>query len=65
MYGDLGPSVRPLDLGSLEGDEVFAELERTVEDLGKWLDLVSTGLEDLCMIPDEEENGIDSGILVV
>lgn len=54
----LGPPVRPLDLGSLEGDEVFAELERTVEDLGAWLELVSTGLEDLCAMPWEDGEAV-------
>lgn len=32
----------------MDGDEVFFELERTVDDLSKWLDLVGAGLDDLC-----------------
>ena len=39
------PRLRPLDLNSLvERDDVHLELERTVEDLGVWLDVVGSGL---------------------
>jgi protein-serine/threonine kinase len=43
------PSLRPLDLGQLEGEEVFAELEKTVEDMQSWLVCVERGLEDLAV----------------
>lgn len=41
-----GPPLRPLDYGKLvtPGD-VHAELERTLESLGRWLEVVDGGLE--------------------
>jgi hypothetical protein len=47
MSSDYPPEVRPLDLGSLEGDDVFLELERTVIDMQAWLGCVEAGLETL------------------
>lgn len=41
------PPLRPLDLGQLEGDEVFAELEKTVEDMQSWLLCMERGLDEL------------------
>lgn len=43
----LGPPIRPLNLGGLGRDGLFAELESTVEGLQAWLEGVHTGLEDL------------------
>jgi hypothetical protein len=40
-----GPPLRPLDFASLgTKDEVAACLGRTVDELGKWLDVMSLGL---------------------
>lgn len=41
------PPLRPLDLGQLDGHEVFAELEKTVEDMQSWLLCLERGLEEL------------------
>ncbi|KAK4683941.1 hypothetical protein P7C73_g6267, partial [Tremellales sp. Uapishka_1] len=56
------PVLRPLDLSDLEGDDVFEELERTVENLGKWLSIVGDGLEGL--IKTNSAAGEDEGIVV-
>lgn len=40
-----GPPLRPLDFGNLKTkEEVSASLGRTVDELGKWLDVLSLGL---------------------
>jgi hypothetical protein len=40
-----GPKVRPLDYGSLAtAADVHAELEKTVGELGRWLEVVHEGL---------------------
>jgi protein-serine/threonine kinase len=44
---ELQPDLRPLDLGGMVDEEVFAELERTVVDMQAWLSCVEGGLEDL------------------
>ncbi|WWD22796.1 hypothetical protein CI109_107290 [Kwoniella shandongensis] len=49
----LGPAVRPLDLSRLDVDDVFAELERTVDDMQKWLGCVQSGLDDLVKVTME------------
>ena len=41
------PNIRPLDLSGLDADGVFAELERTVEDMRGWLACVEGGLNEL------------------
>lgn len=42
------PLLRPLDLSmSLTGDKVFDELEKTVDEMKVWLEIVENGLEDL------------------
>lgn len=43
----LGPSVRPLDFGSLDKDGLFAELGETVGGLKAWLESVHIGFVDL------------------
>ncbi|KAN0060033.1 kinase that interacts with cdc31p [Thecaphora frezii] len=41
----LGPPIRPLDFAALGSKEdVHSELARTVDDLGRWLDVLSLGL---------------------
>lgn len=42
---DVLSDIRALDFAHLiQKDEVYLELDRTVEDLGKWLDILGTGL---------------------
>ena len=41
------PPIRPIDLGSLDAEEVFAELERTVDDMKGWLGCVESGMDEL------------------
>lgn len=43
----LGPLIRPLDLSTLESDDVFDELGRMVDDMQSWLGCVESGLEEL------------------
>lgn len=45
----LGPPVRPLDLGSMDKDGLFAELGETVGGLKAWLENVHVGLADLTL----------------
>jgi protein-serine/threonine kinase len=41
------PPIRPIDLGGLDAEEVFAELERTVDDMQRWLGCVESGMDEL------------------
>ncbi|KAK8844657.1 hypothetical protein IAR55_006504 [Kwoniella newhampshirensis] len=47
---DIGPPIRPLDLSRLDTEDVFAELEKTVDDMQKWLGCVQSGLDDLMKV---------------
>ncbi|WVQ82620.1 hypothetical protein IAT38_004751 [Cryptococcus sp. DSM 104549] len=49
----LGPPIRPLDLSKVDADDVFAELEQMVDDMGCWLGCVEGGLDDLLRGPIE------------
>ena len=66
-----GPPIRPLDYAKLVTQkDVVAELERTVADLGKWLEIVDAGLGGMLdaaftypspskgVDSDEEESGV-------
>lgn len=45
---NLGPPLRPLDLGRLnQPKDVYEELGKTSLELGQWLDVVGAGLDDL------------------
>ncbi|TYJ57523.1 hypothetical protein B9479_001841 [Cryptococcus floricola] len=48
----LGPPIRPLDLGHLDSQDVFTELESLVDDMQSWLGCVENGLEDLLRLPE-------------
>ena len=40
-------------MSGLDADALFAELERTAEDMSGWLGVMEDGLEDLLKIPAE------------
>jgi hypothetical protein len=43
-----GPTVKPLDYAALcTSEDVHADLERTVQDLGQWLNVLDVGLGSL------------------
>jgi hypothetical protein len=43
-----GPPIRSLDYGNLKTtQDVHEELERTIEELGKWLGVVERGLDKI------------------
>ncbi|WVF66644.1 hypothetical protein IAT40_001385 [Kwoniella sp. CBS 6097] len=46
----MGPALRPLDL-RLDAEEVFAELERTVDEMGLWLGVVQRGFDEVMRTP--------------
>jgi hypothetical protein len=50
----MGPPIRPLDLSKMGDEDVFAELERTVDGMMGWLDCVGAGLEELARLQPEE-----------
>lgn len=44
----MGPPIRPLDLGRLSASQdVYSELEQTVDEMRRWLGVVEMGLEDM------------------
>jgi protein-serine/threonine kinase len=51
----MGPPIRPLDLSKMGDEDVFAELERTVDGMMGWLDCVGAGLEELARLHHPEE----------
>ncbi|OCF34782.1 STE/STE20/YSK protein kinase [Kwoniella heveanensis BCC8398] len=46
----MGPALRPLDL-RLDAEEVFAELERTVDEMSVWLGVVQRGFDEVMRTP--------------
>ncbi|WVR03173.1 hypothetical protein IAU60_000164 [Kwoniella sp. DSM 27419] len=48
-----GPPLRPLDLRSDVDADVFAQLGRTVDELGVWLGIVQRGLDEVMRVPLE------------
>ncbi|WVQ94253.1 hypothetical protein IAU59_001332 [Kwoniella sp. CBS 9459] len=46
----MGPALRPLDL-RVDAEEVFAELERTVDEMGIWLGVVQRGFDEVMRAP--------------
>nr|ODN87066.1 STE/STE20/YSK protein kinase [Cryptococcus depauperatus CBS 7841] len=49
----LGPSIGPLDLGKLDSDDVFMNLEKMLDDMQAWLRCVESGLGDLATVVTE------------
>lgn len=60
----LGASIRLLDygkLGLMSTQDVGLELERTVAELGRWLEVVEGGLEGLLELAAADEGGGSGG----
>ncbi len=59
-----GPPIRPLDYSRLADPvELFKELGKTAEEMGQWLALLQSEMDDLLAIPIEAEegNGVSDG----
>ena len=44
--GSTEPALRAIDLGQLDADGVFAELERTIGDMAGWMRVLEQGLKE-------------------
>jgi protein-serine/threonine kinase len=52
----MGPPIRPLDLGKLSASQdVYSELEQTVDEMRRWLGVVEMGLEDMLRLTSGTE----------